>query len=110
MEVETRVAALNVVGCTLAYKKKTVVKHKIMPGLTAKVMEACADADADGALTDDDDDEISVHHRAGQVLHTLGIHVPSKHAVPAILEQVTKAYSVRAHQLDCESLTSKTTQ
>ena len=90
MEVETRVVALNVVGCALAHKKKTIVKHKLVPALTTRLLEACATTDASGAIEDDEDDEdeVSVHRRAAQVFHTLGVSIPSKHAVPAILDLV----------------------
>ena len=94
MEVDTRVAALNLVGCVLAHKKKALVKHRLVPAVTAKLMEACATTDASGAIEDDDDDdEVSVHRRSAQVLHTLGMHIPSKHAVPAILEQVRQHHA-----------------
>lgn len=97
MEVDTRVAALNLVGCALHHKKKTILKHKLVGGVTAKLLEACATVDASGAIEDDDDDdEVSVHRRSAQVLHTLGLSLPSKHAVPAVLEQV------RLHHCDSQ--------
>ena len=152
MDVETRVAALNLVGASLTYKKKAMVKGRMVSGVAAKLLEACATADADGQIEDDDDDdEISVHRRAAQasatrpspspspartadaratavappwrralhprptprgtvlhaaaarracadgpvrpsqVLHTFAVQLPSKHAVPALLEQIVPA-------------------
>jgi hypothetical protein len=95
MEPETRISALNLVGAALMHKKKALLKAKLVPALTAKLFEACA------AVDDDDDDDSggaasSVHKSSAQILHTLGTHLPSKHAVPAVLEQV-RLHHASAH-------------
>ena len=75
------------------HKKKALLKGKLVPALTAKLFEACAAVDDD----DDDDDSggaaSSVHKSSAQILHTLGTHLPSKHAVPAVLEQVRQHHA-----------------
>ena len=91
MEEDTRMAALNLVGRALENKRKLLVKQKLVQPIVAKLFEACASAD-DEALSagvgaeDDTDDDDSVHRRAAQVMHTLGMSLPSKHAARPVLE------------------------
>ena len=51
------------------------------------LFEICAEDEGLGG-GDEDEDELSLHKLAAQVLDVLGRHLPSKHVVPAMLEQV----------------------
>ena len=91
MEEGTRIAALNLASAAVENKRKLLVKQRLVAPLVARLFEACADPESalpDADDDDDDDDDVSVHRRAAQVLHSLACHVPSKHAVPPILECV----------------------
>lgn len=89
LETESRTAALNLVALSLTHKRKLLVKQKLVPPIAQRLFEACC-ADDDNEDDDDGggDGEISVHKRAARTLHTMATHVPSKHALPAVLEQV----------------------
>ncbi len=88
LDVETRGAALHLVACALATKKKTLVKLKLIEPIAAKLFGVLADgSDVEGGH-DEDEDEPSVHRFGAQCFHQMADNVPSKHAVPVILSLV----------------------
>ena len=86
LETETCGAALNLIATVLAHKRKLVCRQKLVAPATLVLFEICAENDE--ADDDDDDDSPSLHKLAAQVLDVMARHLPSKHVMPAILEQV----------------------
>ena len=73
LEEVTRCAALNLVSAAVEYKRKLVVKQKLVGGVVAALYAALAEA---SELADDDDDD-SLEKRAASSMHLLATSLPA---------------------------------
>ncbi|GBG68591.1 hypothetical protein CBR_g3136 [Chara braunii] len=92
--------AVEIISCLARFKPKTLVRHKLVLPILSVMCPVITEPEGR-----DEEDEISAHRFAAQLVDTLAVNLPKKHVYPPLLEFVKmNAHSQAANNREAASM------